>query len=125
MESMSTLDNQSLAVMNRWRADGQVTDMPQAVYGDPMGNARFSSRWIEDGSYIRLKTVRLAWDVPYKIPFLNDLTVWASANNLWMYTRYLGRDPETSVSNNPLFQGIDVGLHPQCKSFILGFKLNL
>lgn len=125
MESMSTLNNQSLAVINRWRADGQVTDMPQAVYGDPMGNARFSSRWIEDGSYIRLKTVRLAWDVPYKIPFLNDLTVWASANNLWMYTKYLGRDPETSVSNNPLFQGIDAGLHPQCKSFILGFKLNL
>jgi len=125
LESMSTFENQSKAVMNRWRSDGQVTDMPQAVYADPMGNARFSTRWIEDASYIRLKTVKLAWDVPYNIPFINDLTVWASGNNLWMYTKYIGRDPETSASNNPLAQGIDTGLLPQCKGFTFGLKINL
>ena len=125
LESMDGLENQSVAALNRWRSDGQVTDMPKAVYGDPMGNARFSDRWIEDGSYLRLRTVRLSWDVPFKIPYLNALTVWGAANNLCLWTRYLGQDPETSVSNSTLYQGIDTGLLPQCTSFTVGLKMNL
>lgn len=125
LESMSSLENQSVAVNNRWRVSGDETDIPRAVYGDPMGNARFSSRWVEDASYLRLKNVSLSWDVPYKIPYLNGLTVWVAANNLWTWSSYLGCDPENSASNNVLYQGIDAGLLPQSASYLVGFRLNL
>ncbi|HEX8017198.1 MAG TPA: SusC/RagA family TonB-linked outer membrane protein, partial [Flavobacterium sp.] len=57
LEKMSGYENQSTAIANRWRAEGQQTDIPKATWGDPMGNASFSDRWIEDGSYLRLKTL--------------------------------------------------------------------
>lgn len=125
MESMDNYYNQSVAVQNRWRADGQRTSVPKSAYGDPMGNARFSSRWIEDGSYLRLKTVSLSYDLPVKLPLIEGITVWASGNNLWKLTNYLGSDPETSVSNSVLYQGIDAGLTPQYASFFAGLKIHL
>ncbi len=125
LESMSTFNNQTVAVNNRWRTSGDETNIPRAVYGDPMGNARFSSRWVEDASFLRLKNVSLAWDVPYKIPFINDLSVWVSANNLWTWSSYLGCDPESSASNNVLYQGIDTGLLPQSASYVIGLRINL
>jgi len=99
--------------------------VPKSAYGDPMGNARFSSRWIEDGSYLRLKTVSLSYDLPVKLPLIEGITVWASGNNLWKLTNYLGSDPETSVSNSVLYQGIDAGLTPQYASFFAGLKIHL
>ncbi|MCC8174337.1 MAG: hypothetical protein LIO65_08235 [Odoribacter sp.] len=66
-ESMSIISNQFSTVANRWKIDGQVTDMPRASYGDPMGNARFSSRWIDDGSYLRLKEATLAYTFGRKV----------------------------------------------------------
>ncbi|MBO5818770.1 MAG: TonB-dependent receptor, partial [Bacteroidales bacterium] len=125
LESMSTFENQSTAVLNRWRSSGDETNIPRAVYGDPMGNARFSSRWVEDASYLRLKNVSLSWDLPYKIPFINAMTIWASANNLWTWSSYLGCDPESSASNNVLYQGIDTGLLPQSASYTVGVRINL
>jgi hypothetical protein len=122
---MSTFENQSTAVLNRWRSSGDETNIPRAVYGDPMGNARFSSRWVEDASYLRLKNVSLSWDLPYKIPFINAMTIWASANNLWTWSSYLGCDPESSASNNVLYQGIDTGLLPQSASYTVGVRINL
>ncbi len=125
LESMSTFENQSLAVSRRWSFDGHQTDMPRAIYGDPMGNARFSSRWVEDASFLRLKNVSLSWEVPFKIPYINALNVWVAANNLWTWTSYLGCDPENSASNNVLYQGIDTGLLPQSASYLVGLRLNL
>lgn len=125
LESMNNLNNQTTAVTNRWRVDGDVTSIPKLAYDDPMGNARFSSRWIEDGSYVRLKTISLSYKVPVKIQFIEGLTIWASANNLWHYSKYLGADPETSISNSVLYQGIDAGLTPQYTTYYLGVKINL
>ncbi len=126
LESLSGFDNQTIATLNRWRSEKQQTvTMPKATYGDPMGNSTFSSRWIEDGSFLRLSSLKLAWDVPYKIPNINGLTIWAAANNLALWTHYLGLDPETSISTNVLCQGIDAGLQPQCQSFMFGLKFNL
>ena len=59
LESGSYLINQTTVMLNRWYYEGQETNQHRAVYGDPMGNARFSDRWIEDGSYLRLKTLSL------------------------------------------------------------------
>jgi hypothetical protein len=99
--------------------------MPRAVYGDPMGNNVFSDRWIEDGSYLRLKTLTLSYEIPFNSIYLQGVTVWASANNLLTWSKYVGSDPEFSMNNNVLYQGIDAGLMPQSKSYFLGIKINL
>ena len=119
--------NQTTAMTNRWRAEGQQTDIPRVSYDDPMGNSRFSDRWIEDGSYLRLKTVNLTYRVP--VPgswtWLQGLSVWAEANNLFTLTHYLGNDPETSVANSVLYQGIDSGNVALGRTFTLGMRINL
>ena len=125
LESGSSFYNQTTAMLNRWTVDGQVTDMPAVAYGDPVGNSRFSDRWIEDGSYLRLKTIRLSYEIPVTTNWLQGLTVWGAAENLYTLTKYKGNDPEFSVSNNVLYQGVDAGLLPQSRSFHFGVKVNL
>jgi len=125
LESGSDYSNQSTAMLSRWTAEGQVTNQPKAVYGDPMGNARFSDRWIEDGSYIRLKTLSLSYTVALKSNIIQGFSIWVSANNLLTLTKYLGSDPEFSTQNSVLYQGVDAGLVPLSKSYYLGLKINL
>lgn len=100
--------------------------MPRAVYGDPMGNSRFSDRWIEDGSFLRLKTVNLSYRVP--VPgswtWLQGLTIWGETNNLFTLTKYLGSDPEISTANSVLNQGIDTGCAAMGRAFMLGLRVN-
>ena len=125
LESMSSLINQTAAVAGRWKHEGQLTDMPRAVYSDPMQNGRFSDRFIEDGSYLKLREVRLSYDLPLPWDFLTGATVWASVSNLYTWTKYLGSDPEVSYGLSPLTQGIDYGVSPMSRSVQFGLKLNL
>lgn len=125
LESGSSFYNQTMAMTNRWKVEGHETDIPRATYGDPKGNNRFSDRWIEDGSYIRLKDITLSYKVPVSASWLQGLTVWCAGTNLLTFTKYLGSDPEFSFSNNVLYQGIDNGLLGQSRSFHLGVKINL
>ncbi len=125
LESGSNFYNQTTAMLNRWHVEGQQTDIPRILYGDPAGNARFSDRWIEDGSYLRLKTLRLTYKVPLALSWLQGLSVWAEANNLFTVTHYLGSDPEFSASNAVLYQGIDPGNVALSRSFTFGLRINL
>jgi len=125
LEGGSNFYNQTTAMTNRWRTEGQQTDIPRITYGDPMGNSRFSDRWIEDGSYLRLKTLRLSYKVPVSYSWLQGLSVWAEANNLFTLTHYLGNDPEFSVSNSVLYQGIDAGNVALSRTFTVGMRINL
>ena len=125
LEAMSGYENQTPAVMNRWRVDGQVTDMPRAEWGDPNGNSRFSDRWIENGSYLRLKCVSLSYDIPMKAKLIKYARIYASAYNLLTFTKYMGYDPEFSAGSSPFLQGMDVGMVPQYKTVMVGFKLGL
>jgi hypothetical protein len=125
LESMQNADNQTPAILNRWREDGQETDVPRAQWGDPIGNSRFSDRWIEDGSYLRLSYVTLSYNIPVRLGFLNSLEVFASGHNLLTLTSYLGMDPDFCLSGYPLSQGIDIGLTPQYRSVYLGLKIGL
>jgi len=125
LESGSRFMNQTTAMMNRWTNEGMVTDMPKATYGDPMGNSRFSDRWIEDASYLKLKSLTLSYKLPINNTYIQGLSVWAQANNLFTLTKYLGTDPEFSMSNGVLYQGIDAGLLSQGRNFHVGVKINL
>ena len=128
LNSGATLYNQQVAEIGHWRYEGQQTALPRLCYGDPMGNNRFSDRWIEDGSYLRLKSVMLSFQVP--IPeswqsWLQGISVWAEGRNLLTFTKYTGSDPEFSVSNHQLYQGIDAGTLAQGRVFSMGVKINL
>lgn len=125
MEGMNNAYNQTNAVLNRWRTNGQVTEVPKATWGDPMGNSRFSSRWIDDGSYLRLRTATLSYDVPFKAGFFKYATVYATGNNLFTLTKYKGYDPEFSATESIFGQGVDNTLEPQVRSVQLGFRLGL
>ncbi|VBB48014.1 SusC/RagA family TonB-linked outer membrane protein [uncultured Paludibacter sp.] len=125
LESMSNFYNQTQAVLNRWRVEGDVTSMPRAVYGDPMGNSRFSDRWIEDGSYMRLKNVNLSYSLPIKNDIIRGITLFATGDNLITFTKYKGLDPEFALGQNPLYNGIDATFVPVARTVSLGVKLEL
>ncbi len=128
LNSGAVLYNQQVAEVGHWRYEGQQTNLPRVAYGDPKGNNRFSDRWIEDGSFLRLKNVTLTYDIP--VPeswqsWLQGLSVWGEAKNVFTITRYTGNDPEFSVNNSVLYQGVDCGNIAQSRAFVLGVKINL
>ena len=125
LEGGSRFYNQTTALLTRWTTEKQVTDIPRISYGDPMGNSRFSDRWIEDGSYLRLSNVTLSYTIPIMSTYLQGITLWGAAYNLFTVTRYLGSDPDCGVSGNVLLQGIDRGLLASGRSIALGVKINL
>ena len=128
LESANNIWNQTTAVVNRWRYDGQHTDVPRTMSQDNdqwVNNERFSDRWIEDGSFLKLKKVRLTYRIPVSFSWLQGLAVWAEANNVFTLTKYLGSDPEFAAGNGVLYQGIDAGWLPSCRSFNFGVNINL
>ena len=125
LESGSRFFNQTTALNNRWTSEGQNTDVPKIQYSDVLGNSRFSDRWIEDGSYLRLKNVTLSYNLPMNNTYIKGVTIWGTAGNLFTWTNYLGNDPEFSLGNSVLAQGIDRGLLAQGRTFTLGVRINL
>ena len=125
IEGGSYFLNQTTAVNRRWTTEGQKTDIPRASYQDPMGNSRFSDRWIEDGSYLRLSSVTLSYYQPLQSTYLQGFTVWANASNLFTVTRYLGSNPDCAMTGSILNQGIDRGLLSAGRSFSVGVNINL
>ncbi len=125
LEGGNRFMNQTTAMVNRWQVEGQQTSMPRATFQDPMGNARFSDRWIEDGSYLKLKTVTLSYDLPMTSEYLQGIQFWVQANNLFTVTKYLGADPESAMTSSVIGQGIDLGRLPQSTSIVAGVKINL
>jgi hypothetical protein len=125
LEAESGFYNQTGAVVNRWKTNGDATNVPKATWGDPMGNSRFSDRWIEDGSYLRFRTVTLSYNVQFKQGSFKYAIVYLTGNNLFTLTKYKGFDPEFSASESIFGQGIDNTLEPQVRSVQLGLRIGL
>ncbi|BDD09961.1 SusC/RagA family TonB-linked outer membrane protein [Fulvitalea axinellae] len=125
LESMTNYYNQSESVNRRWRSEGQETDIPKATYGDPMGNGRFSDRWIEDGSFIRLKNVTVSYDFDVRNKVFRNLSAYVTANNLVTFSDYLGASPDVSYGNMLMMRGVDYGQYPPLRSFLVGVKLGI
>lgn len=124
-EKMTGLENQSVKTLQRWQYEGQVTQVPKATWNDPMGNADFSDRWIEDGSYLRLKNLTLAYDLKTNIPGITGLKVFVTGSNLVTFSKYLGNDPEFSYSQNMYSQGIDFANTPLSQQVMFGVEIGL
>ncbi len=118
-ESMSVINNQNASVLGRWTGEGTSNSMPRAIYGDPNQNSRVSDRYIEDGSYIKIKNINLSYTLP-KGAFGQNFSlikVFVSAQNLVTWTKYSGFDPEVPVN------GIDNGTYPITRIVSLGLNV--
>jgi hypothetical protein len=123
-EGMTSLASQSSSVNMRWTAEGDQTEMPRVSAAMPE-NAAFSSRWIEEGAYFRFRSLNLAYDIPIKKGIFQGLKLFCQADNLFMWTNYLGSYPEFNYGRNLIYQGVDYMKIPQSTSVILGVKLGL
>jgi TonB-linked SusC/RagA family outer membrane protein len=131
-EGLSMETNQLATVLNRWTTPGQNTDIPRATYGD-FTNSLISSRFIEDGSFVRLKSLSLGYELPKSIISklnVSRLYLYISSENLLTFTKYSGFDPEVSVyglsSNNTeknIAPGVDYGTYPQSRDFLVGLNV--
>lgn len=121
-EGMYDYKNQTTTTLDRWRIPGQITSVPKAKF-----DMKNSSYFVEDGSYLRVKSLTLSYNVRNK--FLNKLGVtrlqpYFTANNLLTWTSYSGMDPEVNQwGNSGAVQGIDWGTYPHSKSFVFGVNL--
>lgn len=99
LESMYGTENQVSTVTYRWRKDGDITQIPRALYGTGY-NYQVSSRFVEDGSFLRMNNLQISYSVPKNVikKFgLNTLSAYVTMNNLFCWTKYTGIDPEISA----------------------------
>lgn len=85
-----------------------------------------SSRWVEKGDYLRLKNVTLGYRLPQQLLSkmgFNAARIYVSANNLWTITKYTGYDPEASMGTDATAAGVDRGIYPSAKSFLVGLDI--
>ncbi|MEP2023869.1 SusC/RagA family TonB-linked outer membrane protein, partial [Reichenbachiella sp.] len=126
IEGMTDPKNQSAAVLDRWKQPGDITNIPSSSWGNT-DNSRISTRFIEDASYLRIKTVTIGYDLPHTLLSkinLTGLKVYLTGENLFTFTKYSGFDPEVNAfgySNTA--QGIDFGTYPQTRNVIAGLSL--
>jgi hypothetical protein len=120
---MYTLNNQSVAVNWRWRKDGDVTDMPRALYNYGY-NWLGSDRYVEDGSFLRLKYLTFSYSLPgekLNQLSLKKLSFYLTINNLFVLTKYTGVDPE--VGYGDLGVSKDYGMTPRSRDCTLGISV--
>ncbi len=128
-EGMLRLFNSGTAVLDAWTPTNTNTNVPRAVNSDPNANSRTSDRFIEDGSYLRLKNLSVGYSIPTESlrritkNALGNLRVYVASQNLLTITNYKGYDPEIgSRFSNQLTQGIDYGQFPQARTFLIGLQ---
>lgn len=129
IESLKGEDNQLTTILDRWQNVGDQTSIPRATLADPNNNNRASSRFIEDGSYLRLKELAISYqfneDWLKKIGF-QHLKVFVSGYNLLTFTNYSGMDPEINYAGNDnLRMGTDFFTYPQARRLMIGINVGL
>lgn len=125
-ESMYGAANQSTAVLRRWRNEGDDTDIPRALYGEGY-NYLGSDRFVEDASFVRLKSLSLNYSFPKKICNrlgVNSLSCYITGYNLLTWTNYTGQDPEVTTPGDPLRLAEDTSTTPVSQRFTFGINLN-
>ncbi|WP_114790961.1 SusC/RagA family TonB-linked outer membrane protein [Niabella yanshanensis] len=120
---MSNYDNQSTAVLRRWRAEGDITDIPRGMIGGGY-NWLGSDRYVEDASFLRFRTITLRYTVPpmrLQRVGIKSLSAYLTGENLYTFTNYTGQDPEVSMPGSDPFRIVtDNSMTPPTKNFTLG-----
>jgi len=132
-EGMVRFFNAGTKVLNAWTPTNTNTDVPRAISSDPNQNARPSNRFLEDGSYLRLKNVMLSYTIPDKSlqsitkGIVSNFKIYVSAQNILTFTKYTGFDPEVgnrAPGSSSLTNGIDYAVYPQPKAYQVGITAN-
>lgn len=127
-ESFEGFGNQSTIILDRYTPANPSSLVPRAVAGDPNANARVSDRFIEDGTFVRLKNISLGYTFPRVVTDklgMNSLRVYVSGQNVITWTEYSGYDPEVgSFNQNPLINNVDNGRYPISRAFTFGLNAN-
>ena len=116
--------NQFASYANRWTETNRTSNIPRASRAS--SNQVFSSRIIEDGSFLRVKNITLGYTLPTvfaKKMSIERLRMYVSANNLITFTNYSGYDPEVSVRHSALTPGLDFSSYPRSASFHFGVNV--
>lgn len=127
-EQMKEVQNFSTTVLDYWTPTNTNTDMPRFIPTDPNNNAeRVSDRWLEDGSFFRLKTLELGYTLPENAVSklrLSRLRVYASFENLFTATKYKGYTPDLGQYDGVFTRGVDVGRYPIPRTYMMGIQLD-
>lgn len=118
---MAAAYNQTTDVLKRWQGEGTSNSMPRAVFGDPNQNTRVSDRFVENGSYLRLKNITLSYTFPkqwLQKAQIENVRLSLSCENVATITGYSGFDPEVGIN------GIDQNRYPISRTFSLGLNFN-
>ena len=129
-EGMIRFFNAGTQVLNAWTPTNKNTNIPRAASSDPNQNARSSTRFLEDGSYLRLKNFMLGYNVPAKSlasttkGVIKNIRVYVAAQNVLTFTNYSGYDPEVGnrTPGSSLTNGIDFAVYPQPKALQVGIQ---
>jgi hypothetical protein len=133
LQGMPRLFNASTVVLNAWTPSNSNSPIPRAIAGDPNRNGRLSTRWIEDGSYLRLKDLQIGYTIPgltlksWTGNTVSRFRVYLSSQNLFTITKYTGFDPEVgnknqNTSGGTLTNGVDFGQYPAARAFLFGIQ---
>jgi TonB-linked SusC/RagA family outer membrane protein len=130
LQAMRLPENQSADIVRRWRNPGDITDIPRATSTDTNGNSDINSRWVEDGSYLRVRDISLSYNFDQEVldaVNISGLRLYANLKNWFTITDYSGYSPEVNRNINDesvaLTQGVDYGSFPQAKSFSIGLNI--
>jgi hypothetical protein len=130
-QGMLRLFNAGKEVLSAWTPQNPNTNIPRAVDGDPNNNSRTSNRFLENGSYLRVKVFSIGYNVPKSAlsslakGAISNARIYLASQNLLTFTRYSGYDPEIgSRFNAALTSGIDYGQFPQARTILLGLQLS-
>jgi TonB-dependent starch-binding outer membrane protein SusC len=126
-ERMNQAVQHTVSVLSAWTPDNPNTNVPRAIITDPNLNNRASTRWLEDGSFIRVRNIRLSYDLPNTVTErlkIANVQVYASAVNALTFTKYTGFDPELgNLNQNPELGNLDAGMYPQSRQYLLGLRV--
>jgi TonB-linked SusC/RagA family outer membrane protein len=125
-ERNAQYSNKFRSILNRWTGEGTTNDArnPRYTFEDTNSNIRPSDRYVEDGSFIKLKSLIVGYTIPeIQNNFFSKIRVYAQAKNLLTLTEYSGFDPEIGVGGSPLETGVDRGAYPQARTFLIGLDL--
>ncbi|TDE10506.1 SusC/RagA family TonB-linked outer membrane protein [Dyadobacter psychrotolerans] len=125
LENMLGSANQSITVLDRWTPQNTDTNIPRATTTKPTGDPY--DRYVEDGSYLRLKNVQLSYNIPLKKPLLigiRTIKAYMNVQNLLTFTKYSGLDPEVNrYGSNNVLQGYDLSPYPNVRTTTFGLNI--
>ena len=120
--------NSSVDELNFWTPSNTNTNVPRPIIGDPNGNSRFSDRFVESGSYVKLQTAQLGYTIPKSVlnrtHVFSSFRVYLSGQNLATFSKYKGYDPDF-ISDGLFSRGYDYGSFPNPRTIMLGVQVGL